>query len=70
MAGWTGGQKGMPQKNCAASDDGICFQREAFPSDVKYSVSIRLSQSIGGWIHGRMKTPEVAISGSGNNWNI
>ena len=70
MAGWTGGQKGMPQKNCAASDDGICFQREAFPSDVKYSVSIRLSQSIGGWIHGRMKTPEVAISGSGSNWNI
>lgn len=70
MAGWTGGQKGMPQKNCAASDDGICFQREAFPKDVKFSVSIRLSQSIGGWIHGRMKTPEVSISGGGNNWNI
>ena len=70
LVGWTGGQKGIPSKNCAASDDGICFQREAFPADVKYSISIRLSQSIGGWIHGRMKTPEISIVGSGSSWNI
>ncbi len=67
---WTGGQKGSAEKNCAAVDEGICFKREPFPSGTKYSVKIRLSSSIGGWIHGRMKTPEVSITGSGQLWNV
>jgi hypothetical protein len=67
---WTGGQTGMPEKNCAATDDGICFKRESFPADIKYSVTIRLSKSVGGWIHGRMKSPEVSIKNTGNNWSI
>ena len=70
QSGWTGGQRGIQEKNCAATDDGVCFQREAFPSDIKYSVKIRLTASIGGWIHGRMKSPEVSITGSGNLWNV
>ena len=67
---WTGGQTGMPEKNCAATDDGICFKRESFPADIKYSITIRLSKSVGGWIHGRMKSPEVSIKNTGNNWSI
>lgn len=70
QAGWTGGQKGMPSKNCAASDDGVCFKREPFPVDLSFSVTIKLGQSIGGWIHGRMKAPEITIDKSGTNYLI
>ena len=70
MTGWTGGQRGMSTKNCAATNDGICFRREAFPADISYSVSLRLSQSIGGWIHGRMKSPEISITKSGSDYLV
>jgi hypothetical protein len=70
MEAWTGGQSDPDLKNCAASSDGVCFRREPFPADVKYSISIRLTQSIGGWIHGRLKSPEVSITGSGANLKI
>ncbi len=70
QTGWTGGQKGMPAKNCAASDDGVCFQREPFPLDLTYSVTIKLGQNIGGWIHGRMKSPDITIENSGSNYLI
>ncbi len=67
---WTGGQRGTLGKNCAATDDGVCFQREPFPADLKFALKIRTPQSIGGWIHGRMKSPDVSIEGSGNKWTI
>ena len=70
QSGWTGAQRGLQDKNCAATDDGVCFQREAFPANLKYSVKIRLTASIGGWIHGRMKSPEVSITGNGSLWNV
>jgi hypothetical protein len=70
QAGWTGGQKGAPAKNCAASDDGVCFKREPFPTDLSFSVTIKLGQNIGGWIHGRMKSPEITIDKSGANYLV
>ena len=70
QAGWTGGQKGALAKNCAASDDGVCFKREPFPADLSFSVTIKLAQNIGGWIHGRMKAPEITIDKSGTNYLV
>ena len=70
QTGWTGGQKGMAAKNCAGTDDAVCFQREPFPADLNYSVTIKLGQNIGGWIHGRMKSPEIAIEKSGSNYLV
>jgi hypothetical protein len=70
QSGWTGGQKGALAKNCAASDDGICFKREPFPADLSFSVTIKLGQNIGGWIHGRMKAPEITIDKSGANYLV
>jgi hypothetical protein len=70
QAGWTGGQKGALAKNCAASDDGVCFKREPFPADLSFSVTIKLGQNIGGWIHGRMKAPEITIDKSGANFLV
>ena len=70
QAGWTGGQKGALAKNCAASDDGVCFKREPFPADLSFSVTIKLGQNIGGWIHGRMKAPEITIDKSGTDYLV
>ena len=70
QSGWTGGQKGALSKNCAATDDGICFKREPFPADLTYAVTIKLGQNIGGWIHGRMKAPEITIDKSGTNYLV
>ncbi len=70
QAGWTGGQKGALAKNCAASDDGVCFKREPFPADLSFSVTIKLGQNIGGWIHGRMKAPEITIDKSGSDYLV
>lgn len=60
--GWTGGMQGMPEKNCAATADGICYRREAFPSEIDFEVTIRLSGKLNGWIHGRLTEPTVSIS--------
>ena len=70
QAGWTGGQKGALAKNCAASDDGVCFKREPFPADLSFSITIKLGQNIGGWIHGRMKAPEITIDKSGTDYLV
>jgi hypothetical protein len=70
LSGWTGGQKGALAKNCAASDDGICFKREPFPADLSFSVTIKLGQNIGGWIHGRMKAPEITIDKAGADYLV
>lgn len=68
--GWTGGQKGALSKNCAATDDGICFKREPFPADLTFAVTVKLGQNIGGWIHGRMKAPEITIDKSGTDYLV
>ena len=68
--GWTGGQKGALSKNCAATDDGICFKREPFPADYSFAVTVKLGQNIGGWIHGRMKAPEITIDKSGTDYLV
>ena len=70
QAGWTGGQKGALSKNCGATDDGVCFKREPFPADLSFAVTIKLGQNIGGWIHGRMKAPEITIDKSGTDYLV
>lgn len=67
---WAGAQRGGHAKNCAASVDGACYRREPFPEGVSFSVAIRTNSQVGGWIHGRMKSPEVSINQNGNAWVI
>ena len=39
-----------------------CAQRKALSKDVKYFLSVRLSQVVPGWMHGRMSDPTVSIA--------
>lgn len=38
-----------------------CAERRSFTSSVVYYLSVRLSQSPRGWLHGRLNSPEVTI---------
>ena len=39
-----------------------CLERKAFPMEGRYYVTVRLSQSPNGWLHGRLSAPEVSIT--------
>ena len=65
---WAGAQSANANTNCATITDGFCFRREPFPGDIFFSVSLRTRTQVSGWIHGRMKGPEVSISKVGNYW--
>lgn len=65
---FNGAQVGTIHKNCAATTDGVCFRREQFPSNTSFAVSIRTSSKVSGWIHGRMRGPQVVVRNAGDYW--
>jgi hypothetical protein len=66
--GWAGAQRGGLHKNCATTTDGFCFRREPFPEGTSLSLSIRTNSQVGGWIHGRMKSPNIKIEEIDGYW--
>lgn len=55
---------------CASLGEGFCAMRETFPPDVRFKISVRLSQSPTGWLHGRLKSPNVEIKEIGSGVSI
>ena len=55
---------------CASLDEGFCAMRETFPSEVRFMMSVRLSQSPAGWLHGRLKAPNIQIKPMGSGVSI
>lgn len=49
-------------KICASVEEGACAAKQAFPNGYKFKINVRLSNSPTGWIHGRIKSPEVSIT--------
>lgn len=48
-------------KLCASVEEGACAAKQSFPAGYRFKLKVRLSTSPTGWIHGRIKTPEVKI---------
>ncbi len=46
---------------CIAKDLGICAAARDFPTGFRFGMSVRLSQQLRGWFHGRIATPEISI---------
>lgn len=48
---------------CVASSwrEQMCAQKYAFPADVRYYVTLRLGSIPGGWMHGRISSPDIQI---------
>jgi hypothetical protein len=49
-------------KICASIEEGACAAKQSFPSGYRFKLKVRLSTSPTGWIHGRIKSPEVSIT--------
>lgn len=44
---------------CAIVEDGGCALRQSFPEGYQFGLRIRFSQSISGWLHGRISSPQI-----------
>lgn len=55
--------------NCLIVTDGYCFSREDFRENTQVKISLRLTNTVTGWLFGRMKHPNISVTSldSGNN---
>jgi hypothetical protein len=49
--------EGTGQTSCLAVDPGLCYQRIAFASDLRFSLDLRIPKVITGWLNGRLDKP-------------
>jgi hypothetical protein len=56
------GRSADETKICASIEEGACALKQSFPSGYRFKFKVRLSTSPTGWLHGRLKAPEVVIS--------
>jgi hypothetical protein len=54
---------------CVASSykENSCAQKYAFPADIRYYVTTRLGKIPGGWMHGRISSPDIQITAGANS---
>ena len=43
-------------------ENSVCALKHAFPVGIRYEITLRLSQSPGGWLHGRMSDPIASLT--------
>ena len=57
----------------ATKDQGMCYAEEAFGSNQRFNIQLRLSKEPSGWMHGRMIDPSITITkstGTGINLSV
>ncbi len=54
---------------CVANSykESACAQKYAFPADTRFYVTTRLGQVPGGWMHGRISSPDIQITTGANS---
>ncbi len=52
-------------KICASVGEGACAAKQAFPAGYRFKLQVRLSDSPAGWLHGRLRAPDIAITKTG-----
>ena len=48
-------------------NDGACLLSRPFPTDVAFSVTVRLATEPAGWLHGRINDPTISFTKDGDN---
>jgi hypothetical protein len=64
---WSGDFKGdwayeAPPKKCIWIEDGVCGVRTEFINTNSISLKLRLPKNQGGWLSGRIKSPQISIT--------
>lgn len=61
--GSNGGIRVTPNGDtCFATEQGICAASRDFPVNYRFGLTMRLSQSVVGWFHGRIASPTILTS--------
>lgn len=56
--------------SCAIVSTSECDLREAFPPTTEFGLTLRLSQELGGWLHGRVRDPQITYISSGSGTSL
>ena len=56
-----GSENGTYPSSCAIASPTQCAARYALPMNLRFGLTIELSRKITGWLHGRLKAPEVTV---------
>ncbi len=54
---------------CVATDKGWCAFRSDFAPGTRVELELKLSNRVTGWLHGRLKNPEISISKIDSSYN-
>jgi hypothetical protein len=54
---------------CVATDLGWCAYRSDFAVGTRIELKLRLSNQVTGWLHGRLKAPQITVSRLDANYN-
>ncbi len=49
---------------------GACMLSHSFPSNIKYTVKVRLAVEPAGWLHGRINDPAISFVKNGDNTDV
>lgn len=58
-----------PTQSCVATDVGWCGYRADFVEGTRVELNLRLANKVTGWLHGRLKNPEINVSVQDANFN-
>jgi hypothetical protein len=61
---------GVGAESCVAVSTKLCALHESFPNDIRFGLSLRFSQEIRGWLHGRLLDPLVTYTGSNSGGTL
>ncbi len=56
-----GNEKGTYPAKCAAASETQCALKYSLPLGIHFGMTINLSRSLTGWLHGRVKSPQVEV---------
>lgn len=61
---------GPTGQSCVIVSTTQCALHEAFPPGVTFGLSLRLSQDLKGWLHGRLRDPQIDYSSSASGTSL
>jgi len=52
----------MQRDNCVILEDGKCLQKQEFPSNYRFGMTMKMGDKLSGWFHGRIYRPVISLN--------
>jgi hypothetical protein len=56
----------LQRDNCVILEEGKCLQRQEFPSNYRFGMTMKLGDKLSGWFHGRIYRPVISLNSAAN----